>query len=155
MEYRNIKAKNNPFLSLYDTVVYCVACKSIFCDPELLPSHIIETIDDKKREINIARNAEFIDRAFKHLAVNEDLYRHAFRFSYENTRNCDGNIIYLMYKLRNSPNVLIESGYTTYLFNLKIIDGNTANDDSKYTLTITENSTGKTGVYETMVGRFD
>ena len=62
-----------------------------------------------------------------------------------------------MYKLRDDPELVIKTGYTKYLFNLNINNDTDESygGDSIYTLTIINNRTGETGVYETTVGRFD
>lgn len=113
-----------------------------------LPDSIKDKIYDSKKELNTI----FIDQAFNDLDQfhNKLSYSKKFNFSIYDK-------IYFMYKLRNNPDLVINSGYTKYLFNLYINNdtGDLYGGDSIYTLTITHNETGKTGIYETNVGRFD
>ena len=60
-----------------------------------------------------------------------------------------------MYKLRDNKDIVKNIEYTKYSFVLEIINGETINHDSVYKLIITETATGKIGIYETTVGRFD
>ena len=60
-----------------------------------------------------------------------------------------------MYKLRDNKDIVTNIEYTKYSFVLEIINGETINHDSIYKLIITETETGKIGIYETTVGRFD
>ena len=109
-----------------------------------IPQFIKTQIYDTKKHYNDI----FIDKAFTDLVNKKEK---VIRFYYKNLKDCD--IIYLMYKLRDDPDLIVKSGYTKYSFNLVIND--IGNDDSIYTLTITETETGATGIYETTVGRFD
>ena len=135
-----------------------IAISKIVKNNDIYDNNIIDelpnTIKDKINDLKKHKNNIFIDKAFTDL-VNTDLVKtkgRGLRFYYKSLK--DSDIIYLMYKLRDDPDLIVKSGYTKYSFNLNI-NNDTGNDDSIYTLTITETETGATGVYETTVGRFD
>jgi len=112
-----------------------------------LPDPIKNKIAVSKRE----QNNIFINKAFTELEYfhNKLPYSKKFNFNINDK-------IYFMYRLRDNPDLVVNSGYTKYLFNL-VITNDTGNvyDDQLYTLTITDTETGQIGVYSTMVGRFD
>ena len=113
-----------------------------------LPDSIKDKINDSKKKLNDI----FVKNAFEDLELfhNKLHYSKQFKFS-------SYDKIYFMYKLRDNPELVSNSGYTKYSFSLKIIDytEDIYNGDSIYTLTITHNKTGETGIYEIEVGRFD
>ena len=117
-------------------------------DIDELPNSIKDKIDDTKKQYNTL----FINKAFTDLEQfhNKLPYSKKFNFSINDK-------IYFMYKLRDNPYLVSNSGYTIYSFSLTINDdtGELYGGDSLYTLTITHNGTGNTGVYETTVGRFE
>ena len=110
-----------------------------------LPSDIKDKIDVSKKE----NNTIFIKNAFTDLEKFHKTLPYSKKFNFSISDK-----IYFMYKLRDDPELLVKLNYTKYLFNL-IINNDTGNDDSKYTLTITDTENGDTGIYETEVGRFD
>ena len=113
-----------------------------------LPNPIKNKIAVSKSE----QNNIFINKAFSDV---ETFYNKLPYSKKEFNINKDDKI-YFMYKLRDNPDLLVNSGYTKYLFNLVITnDSGNVYDDQLYTLTITETETGQIGVYSTMVGRFD
>jgi len=116
---------------------------------EGLPDTIIEGIEKGR----IEKGLEFQDKVFKDLAryLNNPPQKFRFRtnsftFYYNSKYSCDINK--LMYKLRDNPNILLELGYTKYLFSLEI-------DDDIYKLTITDSESKYSTMYETTVSRFD
>ena len=112
-----------------------------------LPSSIKNKITISKNEQNnILINKAFTDLEHFH---NKLPYSKKFNFNINDK-------IYFMYKLRDNPDLVINAGYTKYLFTL-VINNDTGDiyGDSQYTLTITERDTGQIGVYSTTVGRFD
>jgi hypothetical protein len=113
-----------------------------------LPNSIKNQIDVSIQE----QNNIFINEAFTDLEDFHNKLPYTKKFNFKSYDK-----IYFMYKLRNNPDLVINSGYTKYLFNLFINNdtGDLYGGDSIYTLTITHNETGKTGIYETNVGRFD
>ena len=117
-------------------------------DIDDLPDDLKIKIEDSKKKYNTL----FINKAFSDV---ETFYNKLHYSKKEFNFNKDDKI-YFMYKLRDNPNLLVNVGYTKYLFNL-VINNYTGNmyGDEIYTLTITEIETGKIGVYETSVGRFD
>ena len=112
-----------------------------------LPDSIKDKIDDSKKE-----NTIFVKTAFADLEQFHNTLPRSKKFNFSSYDK-----IYFMYKLRDDPNLVINSGYTKYLFNLNINNdtGDLYGGDSIYTLTITNNETGDIGIYETTVGRFD
>jgi hypothetical protein len=118
-----------------------------------LPEAIKESVNierEKEEKEKKEINSLFIYNAFKHLEKFHCELPHSKKFGY--------NIydkIYFMYKLRDNPNLVKNTGYTKYSFVLEIINGETENHDSIYKLIITETETGNIGIYETTVGRFD
>jgi hypothetical protein len=116
-----------------------------------LPESIKESITIEREKEKKKLNKIFIDAAFKDLEVFNRLnYTKKFNFNY----NIDDKI-YFMYKLRDNPLLVKNTGYTKYSFVLEIINGETINHDSIYKLHITETATDEVGLYETTVGRFD
>jgi hypothetical protein len=117
-------------------------------DIDELPESIKNKIDESKIELN----KTFINN------VLNDLQQFHNKLPYTKKFNFNSNdIIYFMYKLRNNPDLVVNSGYTKYSFSLFINNdtGELYGGDSLYTLTIIENETGETGVYEINIGRFD
>jgi hypothetical protein len=117
-------------------------------DIDELPDELKDKIDDSKKKYNTL----FIDKAFLDL---EKFYNKLPYSKKEFNINKDDKI-YFMYKLRDNPELVSNSGYTKYSFSLKItnITGDVYGDET-YKLTITNTETGDFGVYETIVGRFD
>jgi len=122
---------------------YLAKNNKLFCKEELdtLPDNIKNEIEKKSNDI-------FIHKAFTDLVHNKGII---LRFYYINPSQCD--IIYLMYKIRDDPDYIVNTGYTKYSFTLNI--NYDTGDDALYTLSIIDNATGEEGIYETMVGRFD
>lgn len=115
-----------------------------------LPESIKESVNIEREKEKQKLNKEFTDKAFKDLEVFHNKLPHSIKFGYTTYDK-----IYFMYKLRENPDLVKKTGYTKYSFALEIINGNTPNDDAIYKLFITETETGKIGIYETTVGRFD
>jgi hypothetical protein len=111
-----------------------------------------ESIKNKINESKIELNKLFTTKAFSDLQQFHDKLPYPKKFNFSSN-----DIIYFMYKLREKPDLVKNSGYTNYSFSLTINNdtGDLYGGDSLYTLTIIENETGKTGVYERTVGRFD
>jgi len=123
---------------------------------EGLPDTIIEEIESGR----IEKGLEFQDKVFKDLAryLNNPPQKfrfisNSFTFYYNSKYSCDINK--LMYKLRDNSNILLELGYTKYLFSLEIVESKNSNDDDIYKLTITDSESKYSTVYETTVSRFD
>jgi len=128
-----------------------------------LPIHLQNIINIERQKYDEI----FKDKVFKDLSLylnNITRSLKSFRFYYKNINNCDIN--YLMFKIRDNPDILIELGYTKYKFTLEIKNTihdtpNTPNtppnpyDDQLYKLTIIEPETQYTSIYSTIVGRFD
>jgi hypothetical protein len=116
-----------------------------------LPVAIKESVNIEIDKETQKLNKIFTDTAFKDLEVFNRLnYTKKFNFNF----NIEDKI-YFMYKLRDNKDIVKNIGYTKYSFVLEIINGETINHDSIYKLIITETATGKIGIYETTVGRFD
>ena len=113
-----------------------------------LPNSIKNQIDVSIEE----QNNIFINKAFTDLQNFHNKLPYSKKFNFSSYDK-----IYFMYKLRADPDLVINTGYTKYLFNLFINNdtGDLYGGDAIYKLTITHNETGKTGIYETTVGRFD
>jgi hypothetical protein len=132
---------------------YVAKNDKIFSQTEIdaLPDFIKDSVNIEREKDRKDRNSLFIYKAFKDLEVFNRLnYTKKFNFNY----NIDDKI-YFMYKLRDNPLLVKNTGYTKYSFVLEIINGETINHDSIYKLHITETATGEIGLYETTVGRFD
>jgi hypothetical protein len=113
-------------------------------DIDELPDELKLKIDESKKKYNTL----FINKAFSDLEQFHNKLPYSKKFNFSSYDK-----IYFMYKLRDNPELVINSGYTKYLFSLNI--DNDTGGDSLYTLTITNNETGEIGVYEKEVGRFD
>jgi len=132
---------------------YVAKNDKIFSQTEIdaLPDFIKDSVNIEREKDRKDRNSLFIYKAFKDLEVFNRLnYTKKFNFNY----NIDDKI-YFMYKLRDNPLLVKNTGYTKYSFVLEIINGETINHDSIYKLHITETATDEVGLYETTVGRFD
>jgi hypothetical protein len=125
---------------------YLAKNNKLFDKTELdeLPESIKDKIDDSKKE----NNTIFIKNAFAELEQFHNKLPYSKKFNFSSYDK-----IYFMYKLRDNPELVINSGYTKYVFNLNI--NNDTGGDSLYTLTITNTETGECGIYEKEVGRFD
>jgi hypothetical protein len=117
-------------------------------DIDELPNSIKNEINESQIELNKL----FTTKAFADLQQFHDTLPYSKKFDFNSN-----DINYFMFKLRNKPELVMNTGYTNYSFSLTITDDteDLYGGDSLYTLTIIENKTGKTGVYETTVGRFD
>jgi hypothetical protein len=132
---------------------YVAKNDEIFTKPEIdnLPEPIKDSVNIERDKEKQKLNKIFTDEAFKDLELFNRLnYKKKFNFNY----NIDDKI-YFMYKLRDNKDIVKNIEYTKYSFVLEIINGETINHDSIYKLIITETETGKIGIYETTVGRFD
>ena len=123
---------------------------------EGLPDSIIEEIETGR----IAKGLKLQDEVFRDLSryLNNPPQKfrfrsNLFRFHYISKDSCDIN--YLMYKLRDNPNILLELGYNKYLFSLEIVESQNPNDNAIYKLTITDSESKYLTMYETTVSRFD
>jgi hypothetical protein len=118
-------------------------------DIDVLPSDLKIKIDDSKKKLN----TQFVNHVFTDFEkFHTKLHNSKKKFIFNKNDK-----IYFMYKLRDDPDLVVNSGYTKYSFKL-IINNDTGDlygGDSLYTLTIIDTETGETGVYETTVGRFD
>ena len=114
-----------------------------------LPNDLKNKIDESKKE----QNDIFVKNAF----IDLEIFYNKLPYSKKEFNFNKDDKIYFMYKLRAKPDLLVNIGYTKYSFSLTINDdtGDLYGGDSLYTLSITNTETGKTGVYETTVGRFD
>jgi len=132
---------------------YVAKNDEIFTKSEIdnLPEPIKDSVNIEREKEKQKLNKIFTDEAFKDLELFNRLnYKKKFNFNY----NIDDKI-YFMYKLRDNKDIVKNIEYTKYSFVLEIINGETINHDSIYKLIITETETGKIGIYETTVGRFD
>ena len=138
---------------LYDLLTSYVAKNDkVFSQTEIdaLPDFIKDSVNIEREKDRKDRNSLFIYKAFKDLDDFQSNLPYYKKFNY----NIDDKI-YFMYKLRDNPLLVKNTGYTKYSFVLEIINGETINHDSIYKLYITETATGEVGLYETTVGRFD
>jgi len=116
-------------------------------DIDELPGELKDKIDESKKKYNTL----FINKVFSDLEQFHKKLPYSKKFNF----NKDDKI-YFMYKLRDNPELVSNSGYTNYSFSLTINnDTGDVYGDETYKLTITENKTGEFGIYETIVGRFD
>jgi len=117
-------------------------------DIDALPDSIKNKINETKIELNKL----FTTKAFADLEQYHTTLPYTKKFNFSSN-----DIIYFMYKLREKPDLVKNSGYTNYSFSLTITDDteDLYGEDSLYTLTIIETKTGQTGIYEKTVGRFD
>jgi hypothetical protein len=131
---------------------YVAKNDEIFTKPEIdnLPEPIKDSVNIEREKEKQKLNKIFTDEAFKDLEAFHNKLPHSIKFGYTTYDK-----IYFMYKLRENPDLVKKTGYTKYSFVLEIINGETINHDSIYKLIITETETGKIGIYETTVGRFD
>ena len=124
----------------------------LFSQKELdsLPDFIKDNVIIEREKESEKINKLFIDKAFKDFESFHYNLHYPQRFGFS-----VNDITYFMYKLRDNKDIVKNTGYTKYSFVLEITNGVNIYDDSIYKLIITETATGKIGIYEKTIGRFD
>jgi hypothetical protein len=120
-----------------------------------LPDHLSLLNKKGMDENETFQHNAFQHNAFKDLSIflyncPEDIRRtdNHFTFRYESL-SCN-NITYLIYRIRDNPERLINLKYFKYTFELKIEDGG-----DLYKLTITEPASGFKSLYSEKIDSFD